>query len=121
MALLDRLGAAERQQAAAGDQHRIGAARLLDGLAAELDDVLLALLARLAEAEQAEALQRQHLEAGTPEEIGKPVVDLVGIGGGDRDALGADARSPSTTASVMVETGSPVSWRSFSSSCWCAS
>ncbi len=94
MALLDRLGAAERQQPAAGDQHGVGAARFLDRLAAQFDDILLALFAGLAEAEQAEALQRQHLEAGSLEEIRQPVVDLIGIGCRHRDALGANALEP---------------------------
>ena len=82
---------AERAQAAAGDQQALGRRRLAADLGAERDDVVLALLARLAEAEQAEALERQHLEALRLEEALQPIVHLVRIGGGDRDAPGAEA------------------------------
>ena len=44
----------------------LGRRRLRADLRAESDDVSLALAAGLAEAEQAEALQRQHLEALAP-------------------------------------------------------
>src|SRR5437870_5700129 len=61
--LFERLGHAERAQAPAGDQQAFRPRRLGTDLVAERDDILLALVARIAEAEETESLERQHLEA----------------------------------------------------------
>src|SRR5262245_53965219 len=66
--VLERLGDAERAQAAAGNQQAFGARCLAADLGAERDDIRLAFAARLAEAEQAEARERQHVEAFRLEE-----------------------------------------------------
>src|SRR5262245_45688590 len=63
VARLERLGDAQGAQAPAGNQQALRSRRLATGLGAERDDVRLALAAGLAEAEQAEALERQHVEA----------------------------------------------------------
>src|SRR6266508_4092095 len=64
VAILERLGDAERLQAAAGDQDALGPRRLRDRVAAERDDVAFALAARSGEFEDVEAFERPHLEAG---------------------------------------------------------
>src|SRR5262249_55005136 len=57
--VLKRLGAAERAQAAAGNQDALGVRRLGHRLAAERDDIGLALAARSAEFEEVEAFERE--------------------------------------------------------------
>src|SRR6266508_1915834 len=94
VAILQRLRHAERAQAAAGDQQALRPRRVGADLGAERDDVGLALLARLAEAEQAEPLESQHLETLRLEKTLQAVVHLVRIGGGDHDPPCTEAPQP---------------------------
>ena len=114
--LLERLGHAKRPQAAARDQQPLSARRLAHTPLSQRRVSSLALAARLTEAEQAEALQRHYLEPLRGEKGLQPLVDVVGIGGGDHDPMRAELRKPSTTAWLMAITGSPVAARSRSMS-----
>src|SRR5712691_3679204 len=94
VAVFQRLRHAEGAQAAAGDQQAFGPGRLAAGAGGERDDVGFALLARLAEPEQAETVERQHLEVVRLEKALQAIVHLVRIGGGDHDPPRIEAPQP---------------------------
>src|SRR6266498_5057248 len=81
-------------QAPAGDQQAFRLRRLGTDLVAERDDILLALAAGIAEAEETESLERQHLEAVRGEKASQPVVHLIRIGRADGDPARTDALEP---------------------------
>jgi hypothetical protein len=94
VALFERLRHPQCAQAAAGNQQAFRRRRFGADLGAEPDNVRFALGIGLAEAEQAETLERQHLEALRGEKGLQPAVHLVGISGGHRDPPRAEAAQP---------------------------
>src|SRR5215211_7294201 len=88
--LFQRLRYRERAQTATRDEDAFGVLRIRRRFLAERDDVGLALAARLAESQNVEALERQHLASGRLKQLPQTLIHHVGIGRYDGHALGAD-------------------------------